>query len=156
MDSENKLGRILQEKHLTISCVESLTGGLFASYITSFSGASNYFKGGMVTYQNEIKEKLGVSKKALLSYGAVSSLTATEMAEHGQNYFGSDICVSFTGNAGPTSLEDKPVGLVYIGICYKGTCFVYSNIFEGDRNKIREKCIEFAVETISSLIEDIK
>ncbi len=151
---EYKLDKLLILKGYSLSAAESLTGGEFSSFITSKSGASQYFKGGIVTYSNSIKEELGVSQLTLEKYGAVSKQTASEMAIKASEFFKSDVAVSFTGNAGPTALENKPVGLVYIGIKIKEQIYVYENIFSGDRNQIRQKCVEFAIEVLTSLLED--
>ena len=118
----DKLVSLLKERNLTISCAESLTGGLFASSITNVSGASNVFKGGVVSYTNEIKEKvLGVEKNVLDNEGAISYECCKQMANNVKSIFNTDIGVSFTGNAGPSANENKPVGLVYIGISYSCT-----------------------------------
>ena len=148
---EFKLGEILTKNHLTLSSAESLTGGLFGETITSHPGASKYYKGGIITYSNSIKEELGVNKSTIEKFGAVSKETATEMVKKAQQFFNSDVAVSFTGNAGPTAMENKPVGLVYIGIAYKTNLFVYSNIFSGTREEIRKKSVEFAIEALENL-----
>lgn len=152
MDDKYTLGNLLIEKKLTLATAESLTGGMCGEYITSFSGASKYYKGGIITYSNVIKEKLGVSEKTISEFGAVSSNTAIEMAYKAKEFFSSDIGISFTGNAGPEAMENKPVGLVYIGIAYKNDVFVYSNIFSGDRKAIREKSVAFAIHTLEDLL----
>lgn len=120
----------------TLGSVESFTGGMFAAEITATPGASKYFKGSVVAYSNEIKEKLGVDT----SNGVVNKEVAIEMALKGKEYLGVDVCVAFTGNAGPTAMEDKPVGLVYIAINEQ----VHELNLEGDRDSIRRQAIEFA------------
>ena len=114
--------RKLKEKGLTISAAESCTGGLFAKTVTDIPGASDVFDRSIVTYSNRAKvEELGVSEETLEKYGAVSEQTAREMAEGIARASGSDICVSVTGIAGPGGgTEEKPVGLIYIGLAYKG------------------------------------
>ena len=149
-----KLGEILVSKGLSLSSAESLTGGGFSFEITSHPGASKYFKGGLVTYTNDIKADLGVKKETLDKYGAVSSETAGEMAYKAHEFFKTDIVISFTGNAGPEAMENKPVGLVYIGVFFSGNVSVYKNIFSGDRADIRQACISFGVEILTSLLED--
>lgn len=151
---EYKLDKLLILKGFSLSCAESLTGGEFASFITSKSGASKYFKGGIVSYSNSIKQELGVNKQTLDQFGAVSKQVASEMVIKASEFFKSDVSVSFTGNAGPSALENKPVGLVYIGIKIKDQIYVYENMFNGDRNQIRNKCVEFAIEVLTSLLED--
>lgn len=123
-DLTDVVGRLLIDKHITISCAESCTGGLFAGALAGIPGISAVFERGIVTYTNRAKkEELGVSRETLRKYGAVSPQTAMEMAAGLSAKTGSDICVSVTGIAGPDGgTEEKPVGLVYIGIMYKGKC----------------------------------
>ena len=144
---------LFSEKNLTLSCAESLTGGLFAHTITSIPGVSKLFKGGVVTYWNEAKVNvISVSKETVDEYGVVSSECASEMARGVKNLFNTDVAISFTGNAGPTSMEGKPVGLVYIGVIIKETVFTFEYMFEGDRNQIREACVKEGIKKILELI----
>jgi PncC family amidohydrolase len=142
---------ILIEQNLSLTCMESLTGGLFASTFTSIPNASKVFHGGAVTYTDSIKESFGVSKKTIESFGAISKECAKEMAIQASLFFNSDIAVSFTGNAGPSESEGKPVGLVYIGIKFKDKVSVFELHLEGTRNQIRKQCVDFA---FSTLIDD--
>ena len=130
---------LLVSGSMTLSTVESCTGGLISSRIVSESGASEILKCGFVTYSNESKSKLvGVKKSTLDKYGAVSEQTASEMAKGGAKASGSDVCISVTGIAGPDGgTKAKPVGLVYIGCCVKGKVTVKEFRFSGNRNKIR-------------------
>jgi PncC family amidohydrolase len=138
----NNVIELLKESNLTLSSCESLTGGLFASTITSFSGVSNFFKGSLVTYQNEVKENLlKISADLINTQGVVSKEIAYQMCEKTSKLLSSDICISFTGNAGPSAMENKEVGLVYIGICYLNEIEVYEYHFQGDRNSIREQVV---------------
>ena len=144
---------LFTEKKLTLSCAESLTGGLFASTITSIPGVSKIFKGGVVTYWNEAKANvISVSNDTIDEYGVVSSECASEMVRGVKKLFNTDVAISFTGNAGPTSMEGKPVGLVYIGIIVKETVFTFEYMFEGDRNQIREACVKQGIKKILELI----
>ena len=114
---ERALVDALHKSGLTFSCAESLTGGLIAQRVTSVAGCSDVFFGGAVTYTNDIKHKLlGVSEETLAAYGAVSGQPAMEMAKGAREKFGTDIAVSATGVAGPTTSEGHAVGTVYIGI----------------------------------------
>lgn len=144
---------ILKNKGLTLSCAESLTGGLFGSEITSVSGASQVFKGGVICYDTNVKiDVLKVEESIIDSYGVVSSQCASMMARGVKELLKSDISISFTGNAGPNALEGKPVGLVYIGLCVKDTTFSFEYNFEGDRNSIRNQCIKEGIKRILEII----
>lgn len=103
---------------LTLATAESCTGGLMGKRITDVPGASACYLGGVVSYQNEVKENLlGVSHETLLSKGAVSEETACQMAEGVRKALGADIGISTTGVAGPGGgTPEKPVGLIYVGI----------------------------------------
>ena len=99
-----ELVELLKAKHLTIGSIESMTGGLFASSITSVPGASKVFKGSVVSYSPLIKENVvGVKKETIETFGVVSKEVAYEMASKGKKLLDVDICVSITGNAGPTA-----------------------------------------------------
>lgn len=142
------LFELLKEKHLTLSSMESLTGGLFANSFTSVPGASEVFLGGAVTYCNRVKELFGVKSGTIDRYGAISKQCADEMALRASLFFQSDCSVSFTGNAGPSAEEDKPVGLVYISIKVKNTLYSYELNLTGDREDIRRQCVDFAFMTL--------
>ena len=138
---EHKVAEMLCKSNLTISTAESCTGGMIAAKLISYPGVSQVFLEGAVTYSNEAKvRRLGVKKETLDLYGAVSKETAREMAEGICRECGSDISVVTTGIAGPGGgTEEKPVGLVYIGVCFKGETVVEKFIFQGERDKIRER-----------------
>ncbi len=111
----------LQKRDLTMACAESLTGGLFQQEITSISGAGDVFKGGVVCYATEIKNRvLHVKQETLDTEGAVSSATAIELAENVRELLQADVGISFTGVAGPTEQEGKPVGMVFVGLSIVG------------------------------------
>lgn len=148
-----KIVNLLKEKQLTLACAESLTGGLFASSITDVSGASKIFKGGIVSYTNDAKENvLGVNHEILDSDGAISKTCCLQMAENAKLKFNSDIGISFTGNAGPTASENKPVGLVYIGISYLDKIDIFELNLKGDRKSIKNQCISYAIDKIYDII----
>lgn len=134
---EKALVEALAEKGLTVSCAESCTGGLIAKRMTDVAGSSTVFKGGAVTYTNEIKEAiLGVKHETLEAYGAVSEPVAAEMAENVRMRFGTDIGISTTGYAGPGGGNEKnPVGTVYIGISTKQGTRVTRFAFSGMRSR---------------------
>jgi len=143
----------LKEQKLTLSCAESLTCGLFAATLGNISGVSKVFKGGVVTYWAESKtEIIKVSKDTIDNCGVVSKECAADMARGVNEIFNTDISISFTGNAGPNTLEGKPVGLVYIGVYINKIAFTFEYQFEGDRNEIRKKCVEAGVEKLLELL----
>ncbi len=118
---ERALVGMLHQKKMTMCTAESCTGGLVAQRMTSISGCSDVFLGGVVSYTNEIKHSaLGVSKETLDTYGAVSKECAMEMARGARLNMGADIAVSVTGIAGPTGGTEKtPVGTVFVGLSTK-------------------------------------
>ena len=149
-----ELVAILKNKELTLSCAESLTCGLFASYLGKVPGVSRVFKGGAVTYMNEAKVRLLNIEPALIEeYGVVSEECASKMARGIAHALDTDVAISFTGNAGPSVLEGKEVGLVYIGIYIKGTTFVFENHFQGDRDSIRETSVKVGKEKLLQLLQ---
>lgn len=116
----------LKRDGLTIGSCESLTAGLFASTIAEVSGASAVLKGGIITYWTECKVNVvHVSEEVVRQYGVVSAQCAREMAEKARVLLDVDVCVSFTGNAGPDTMEGKPAGLVYCAIADRTHTKVY-------------------------------
>ncbi len=115
---ESALGKLLTERGATLALAESCTGGLLAKRLTDGAGASAYFVEGLVTYSNESKEQLlGVPNDLLVKHGAVSEPVAGAMAEGVRKVAGTDYGLSVTGVAGPDGgSEEKPVGLVFVGI----------------------------------------
>lgn len=122
MTLEEDLGKYLSEHKLNIATAESCTGGLVSSKLTDVSGSSQYVHLNFVTYSNEAKHKiLGVDWEILDNCGAVSEECAQAMAEGLYNTTGCDVAICTTGIAGPTGgTKEKPVGLVYISVRYKG------------------------------------
>ena len=115
--NKEEISALFKQVGLTLGSVESFTGGLFAREITSVPGASKFYKGGLVTYATEEKVALlGIPQKDVDQYGVVSKEIALQMAELGRKKLNVDYCVSFTGNAGPSAMEGKPVGEIYIGV----------------------------------------
>ena len=140
----NEVVKLLKEKHLTICSIESLTGGLFASILTSVSGVSEVFKGSIVSYANEIKQNVvGVKKETIEAYGVISKECAYEMAKYGKEKMNTDVSISFTGNAGPSVMENKEVGQVFIGIAIKDDIEVFSLKLSGNRQEIFFYCHKF-------------
>jgi nicotinamide-nucleotide amidase len=131
------IGKLLKKKRKTIGTVESLTSGLLAQQITSISGASDYFMGSLLTYSNDLKHRLcDVSIDSILSEGVVSEKVALEMAENGAKKLGVDVCISTTGIAGPQGgTLEKPVGLVWVGLCISGKTIARKFQFGDNRER---------------------
>lgn len=136
---EQAVAQALHEGSVTVSVAESCTGGMIASRLVNVPGISEAFLEGHVTYANEAKVRvLGVSHRTLETYGAVSEETAREMAEGLRERSGADICVATTGVAGPDGgTEEKPVGLVWIGLATKDGTQTKMLQLGGDRQRIR-------------------
>ena len=144
------------EKGITIGSAESCTGGLVGKTLTDLGGSSGYYQGGIISYANTVKEQvLGVSSDTLAAYGAVSEETATEMVEGVFRVLCTDYAIATTGIAGPGGgSEEKPVGLVYIGIGTPRGITVHKEIFIGDRTSIRNSVAERAIQYVyKELIE---
>ena len=138
---ETVVSELLYKKNLSISTAESCTGGMIAATLISYPGISEVFKEGVVTYSNESKiRRLGVKEETLKKFGAVSEEIAREMVEGVAKNLNTDIAISTTGIAGPGGgTEEKPIGLVYVGIYIKGKTIVEKLNLTGDRESIRKK-----------------
>ena len=138
---------LLLANELTISTMESCTGGMVAARLINVPGVSEVFKAGYVTYSNKAKRKvLGVKQSTLKKYTAVSAKVAEEMAQGVSLLTKADVTLSVTGIAGPDGgTEEKPVGLVYIGCSVKGRTKVMEYHFDGSRMKIRESTVVAAL-----------
>jgi len=121
-DLENILDRQLRAKQWTLALAESCTGGKLASLFTAIPGCSTYFKGGVVCYSNEIKQRLlGVESSLLEEYGAVSQQVVEAMADGANRAFHADCIIAISGIAGPDGgTPEKPVGTVWIAVAVKG------------------------------------
>ncbi len=149
-DMETVVAELLLKKKLTLAAAESCTGGMIASALVEFPGISQVLLEGCVTYSNEAKmHRLNVKAETLEKYGAVSPETAREMAEGIAKTSGADIGLATTGIAGPDGgTEEKPVGLVYIALHYKGKTMVEEHHFAGKRNRIRERAANQALDML--------
>lgn len=147
MKIEEEIGRLLQEKGLTLSVAESCTGGLVSHMITNVAGSSDYFENGYIVYSNRSKIKLlSIPEYTIKRYGAVSSYTAIAMAEGVRIKSSTDVGLSITGIAGPGGgTIKKPVGLVYIAVAgnKKTECKEYR--FKGARLKIKSESARAAI-----------
>jgi nicotinamide-nucleotide amidase len=123
------IGKLLKEKNSTLAVAESCTGGYISHLITSVPGSSAYFKGGIVSYANEIKKnELNVNEDVLANYGAVSKEVVEQMANNILKKFNTDYAIATSGIAGPDGgTPEKPVGMVWIAVADKNS--VNSNVY---------------------------
>jgi PncC family amidohydrolase len=148
------VGKILTESELTVATAESCTGGLLGHILTSVSGSSAYYAGGVIAYSNAVKEALlGVRHETLLAHGAVSHETACEMAAGARQRLDADIGLSTTGIAGPTGgTAEKPVGLVYIGISTAEKTESFECHFKGGRNTVKMSTVKEVLGKLSEIL----
>ncbi|MDI6751810.1 MAG: nicotinamide-nucleotide amidohydrolase family protein [bacterium] len=132
----------------TLAVAESCTGGLISHLLTSIPGSSEYYKGGIVAYSNEAKiDILGLPEGIIRRCGAVSADTAKEMAIGVARALKADVGLSVTGIAGPGGgTEEKPVGLVYMGVASEGKPEAKRFFFLGTREDIKEQSAYFALD----------
>lgn len=171
-ENDEEYAKVLVDKliseNLTLTSVESCTGGMFASTITDISGASNCFKRGYVTYSNESKiHDVGVDAKLIEKYTAVSEEVARDMAIKGLEKANADICVSVTGIAGPDSWENFSPGTIFVGVAFNpGKCTKDKDIIGGrlcfvqnldtrrtDRNKNRKYAVLAMIDMVYKTIK---
>ena len=147
---EEIVGNLLIERGLRISVAESCTGGLLSNRLTNISGSSKYFERGITTYTNAAKvEMLHVNEDVIYSTGAVSLQVAQQMAEGIRSVSGTDIGISTTGIMGPTgATSEKPVGLVFIGICDDKICTAKQFNFGDDRLLNKDRATQAALEMV--------
>lgn len=147
---EEKIVRFLNEHNMTITTVESCTGGLIAARLVNVSGASNVFSEGYITYSEEAKAKMvGVNPETIKKYNVVSEEVAYEMASGGAKTANADVAVSVTGVAGPLGgTKEIPVGTVCIGVYYKNKVITGKFLFNGDRLQVRKQAVDKALEMV--------
>jgi nicotinamide-nucleotide amidase len=147
MSLEQEVGALLQQKGLTLGIVESASGGLISHRITNVPGSSDYYKGSVTAYSNEVKIKVvGVKEDTINQYGAVSSEVAEEMAQGGRKILGADIGLADTGIAGPSgAAPEKPVGLFYIGLSHRERTYSRKHNFQGEREQNKQSAAEAAL-----------
>ena len=150
-----KIGKLLKAKNFSLSTAESCTGGGIAALITSVPGSSEYFKGGIVAYSNEIKaDLLHVSVETLAQYGAVSRETVVEMVKGAMKTLKTDCAVATSGIAGPGGgTPEKPVGTVWIAAACKNEIVTMKQ--EGDCGRVEnvQSAIQNALFMLCSMLK---
>ncbi len=151
---EQVVGDLLRQQNLTLSVAESCTGGLLSKRITDIAGSSDYYKGGVCAYSNEVKmHVLSVSEDTLTRFGAVSAETAEALARGVAKTLNTDIGIGITGVAGPDGgTEEKPVGLVYLSVYFKGTCTTRKTNASFGRDRVRYQATSNALDMVRRLI----
>ena len=147
---QGEVGTMLRKLGLTLSTMESITGGFLAHTITQTPGSSAYFKGGIVAYNNDLKIASGVPENTIATHGAVSQATASAMARAVAIRTEADLGIGITGVAGPDMLEDQPVGTVHIGIATKNSVETITRTYRPNRELVKHRA------AISALVELLK
>ena len=152
----DELTKLIKQSGLTISCAESLTGGMFLEKFTAIPGASALLKGGVVCYTNEVKANvLHVSPETIGKKGVVSAECAEELANNISRLMNTDIGISFTGVAGPDESEGKSVGTVYIGISFKDQPVIAEKLtLSGTRDSIRLRSVKYGCYYLMKLLKE--
>ncbi len=160
VDLQEEIAQIIRKhkiktgKLLTIGTVESATGGRIGDKITDIPGSSDYYRGSIIAYSNDIKSRLvGVKTTTLKKYGAVSPQVAMEMAAGGRRLLKVDICISDTGIAGPTgSTKEKPVGLFFIGLALNNTTVTREYRLIGSREDNKQRATEATLQLLKEYL----
>ncbi len=155
---EQEVGNLLRQKGLTLGIVESATGGLISHLITNVPGSSDYYKGSVTAYSNEVKIKVvGVKEDTINKYGAVSYQVAEEMAQGGRKILAADICLADTGITGPSgATPGKPVGLFYIGLSHQAGTYSQKHNFQGNREQNKRRAAEAALAWLKEHLMSLK
>jgi len=155
---EQEVGNLLRQKGLTLGIVESATGGLISHRITNVAGSSDYYKGSVTAYSNEVKIKIvGVKEDTINKYGAVSPEVAEEVAQGGRKILASDVCLADTGIAGPTgATPGKPIGLFYIGLSHQAGTYSRKHNFQGNREQNKLDAAEAALGWLKEYLISLK
>lgn len=158
-ENEALAGRLIEACRRTgvrLATAESCTGGLIGATLTAVPGAGDVFEGGIVSYQNRVKEALlGVAPGTLARVGAVSAACAREMALGARRALGADVALAVTGIAGPGgATPGKPVGLVYVAVAWgEGRVMATENHFAGDRGAVRAQTVRRALDLALECLE---
>ena len=146
---------MLVSRSATVAVAESLTGGLIGAAITSVSGSSKAFRGGVISYATDLKQELlGVPGELLRCEGAVHPAVAAAMAAGVARLCGATYGLAVTGVAGPEPQDGKPVGTVYAAVCGPGGRFWGRELtLEGSRERIRVETVDEAVDLLSGVLK---
>jgi PncC family amidohydrolase len=149
------VGRLLEQREMTLAVAESCTGGLVSHRITNVPGSSAYYNGSVTAYSNEIKEAvLRVRHDALVQYGAVSEQAVLEMARGGRDVLRADVGLAVTGIAGPGGgTPEKPVGLVYVALAAPDGEWVERRVWNGNRAENKACSAETALDLLRRYLE---
>jgi len=143
---QERVGTLLRESGLTLATMESCTGGMLADAITNVPGSSTYYRGGIISYTNELKIESGVAAELIEKHGAVSGQVAEAMAEAVRQRLGADVGVGITGVAGPEELEGNPPGTVYIGVAHSSGQESSAHRFPAnDRGLVKRRAVTTAL-----------
>lgn len=159
---EVKISRVLKKRKKTLALAESCTGGLVSSRITDVPGSSEYFRGGIIAYSNDVKVSvLNVAPDIIKKYGAVSRESALEMALGVKRLLNTDIAVSATGIAGPGGgTKGKPAGLAYIAFVSDKTKNLRKVFFKGSRATLKKRfsdsVLKLILKNLSSDFNQVK
>jgi len=155
---EQDISNSLRRRGLTLGIVESATGGLISHLITNVPGSSDYYKGSVTAYSNEVKSKVvGVKEDTINKHGAVSSQVAEEMAQGGRKILDADICLADTGIAGPSgATTGKPVGLFYIGLSHQDGTYSQKHNFQSDREQNKRNAAEAALHWLKEYLMSLE
>ncbi|AAC71333.1 CinA family protein [Mycoplasmoides genitalium] len=145
----NLIAEKLQKLQLSVATAESVTGGLLAHCLTSIDGASNYFNGGVIAYNNQVKiNLLNVQSSTIANHGAVSSFCAREMAVGVKQKFQADVGIACSGIAGSKAVENKAIGLLFFCIIIGNKAYDFE--FEMNQNNRKDNIELFTNKILES------
>ena len=152
---ERIVGELLRSRRLTLATAESCTGGRIGSLLTRIADSSDFYRGGIICYHNDLKIELaGVQEATLIRYGAVSEPAAYEMARGVRTATASDLGLSVTGIAGPGgAVEEKPVGLVFLGLSSSSETRVEKHLLSGGREEIQMRSAHMALNWVRRFLQ---
>lgn len=150
-----EIKKILINNKKTLSVAESCSGGYLSYLFTYLPGSSNFFKGSVVTYTNEIKKEiLGIDENILINYGAVSKEVSINMANNLLKKFSTNYGISITGNLGPVPSENKSIGLIFLTISSKENILTKKFNIKGNREEIRKKLVYNTIYLFSKFLKE--